>query len=347
MSSTFEQHLEQIVADLYGYTNHCDFAVVRDFILDKIVKQNNLLTTTCNVESVNFGSRALGIQNYDSDYDVLILLEFPSYEDIIVRPDQHRPGMVHLDFKNMSFNSFTEDTLLDNRWYLKREEVQTLMQCILMNAHGRTLTGRHYDNYTLRYHRKPNCHTITAESKRHVFSIDFVPAIRIHFDGCDWEGVPKFSPGPKRSNGCTFMMSAIKSEIHFFNKSGQNIKDALLLLRALCQAKDLPKIRNYHLVSLALNLVASEDFEDYSLEDIFLDLLYDLVDAIQSNELSYFCYSDSNLLANLTPQNLVDYKNVLDSAYLTLKTYPGQYKLSYERCSWHFFGDDSDDYYDD
>jgi len=78
-----------------------------------------------------------------------------------------------------------------------------------------------------------------------------------------------------------------------------------------------------------------------------LQLLYDLVDAIQSNELSYFCYSDSNLLANLTPQNLVDYKNVLDSAYLTLKTYPGQYKLSYERCSWHFFGDDSDDYYDD
>jgi len=55
MSSTFEQHLEQIVADLYGYTNHCDFAVVRDFILDKIVKQNNLLTTTCKVESINFG----------------------------------------------------------------------------------------------------------------------------------------------------------------------------------------------------------------------------------------------------------------------------------------------------
>ncbi|XP_050743054.1 uncharacterized protein LOC108022802 isoform X2 [Drosophila biarmipes] len=218
------------------------------------------------------GSRALGIQNLNSDYDVMVLLEFPSYKDIVVRPDQHRPGMVHLDFKNMPFNSFTEDTLLDNRWYLKREEVQTLMQCILMNAHGRTLTGRYNDYYTLRYRRKTNCHTITAKSKGRVFSIDFVPAIKIHFDGFDWEGVPKFSPGPKRSNGCTFMISATRSEKQFFKEVGKNIQDAVLLLKALCEAKDLPKIRNYHLVSLAIKLAHSEDFEDSSLENVFLDL---------------------------------------------------------------------------
>ncbi|XP_016994620.2 cyclic GMP-AMP synthase-like receptor 1 isoform X1 [Drosophila takahashii] len=344
MSSTFEQHLEEIVSDLYGTSNHYDFAVVRDFIMNEIVMDNDLLNSTCQVETLHFGSRPLGIHCPGSDYDVMMVLEFPSYEDIIVRPDQHRPGMVHLDFKDASFNSFTEDTLLDNRWYLKRDEVQTWIKGILMNAHGRTVYGRYNDLYELRYKRRQTSHTITAESENCTFSIDFVPAIKIHFDGYDWQAVPKYAPGPKRSHGCTFMVSDIRSEIYHITNGGENIQDAIVLLKALCEAKGLPKIRNYHLVSTAINYILSDDFDDdSSLEYVFLDLLYNLADAFNDHDLPYAIYGDLDLLSNFTPEKVIEYADVLNSTYRTLKTYPGQYNLSYERCSWHFYGDDDDE----
>ncbi|XP_016979493.1 uncharacterized protein LOC108044848 [Drosophila rhopaloa] len=343
MSSTFEQHLLEISAELYAPSDNSDFAVVRDFIID-IVKDNKLLTSTCKVEPLEFGSRALGIHKYESDYDVMLVLEFPYFEDIFVRTDQHRPGMVHLDFKDLPFNTLTADALLDNRCYLKREGVQTWMQGILMNVVGRQVRGKSWEYYRLRYHRGPNCHTIIAESETRVFSIDFVPAIKIHFDDSDWQAIPKWAAGPKRSDGNTFLVSAIEDEIYRFELGGSVIRNAVVLLKALCEAKNLPKIRNYHLVSTAIRLIERDDFDDSSLEYVFLDLLYDLIDALEDNDLSYISYGDLNLLTNFKPHQVLEYVSVLDSVYSTLKTYPYQYNLSYERCSWHFFGNDEDDY---
>ncbi|XP_017038797.1 uncharacterized protein LOC108086406 [Drosophila ficusphila] len=338
----FEQHLNEIAAELYGLPVHQDFTIVKNFVMD-LVRENRLLSETCHVASKDFGSKALGIQRPGSDFDVMIVLEFPYYEDIFVRPDQHRPGMVHLDFYGLPCNSYTEDNLLDHRWYLKREEVQSWMQGILTNVHGRSVRGQNYQYYELRYRRGTNCHTITAESNDYVFSIDFVPAIKIHFDESDWEAIPKWAPGPKRSNPCTFMVSDVEEEIDRFKLGGENIRDAVVLLKALCEAKNLPKIRNYHLVSTALTLMDNEEVEDCSLQYVFLTLLYDLIDALKTNDLCSYFYDELDLLTNFNSEQLSEYANILNSAYSTLKTYPYQYKLSYERCSWHFLGDDDED----
>ncbi|EDV56470.1 uncharacterized protein Dere_GG22654 [Drosophila erecta] len=321
----------------YSTSNDSDFKLVRDFILRKIVKSNDLLTSTFKVESFDFGSRALEIHNSDSDYDVMIVLEFPYFKDILVRPDQHRPGMYHFDLKDVPYNSFTADNLLDDRCYLLRDSVQTLMQCVLMNAHNHDCKF-----YRLRYRRKYKRHTIIAESSGRRFSINFVPAIKIHYEKYEWQAIPMEAPGPKRSNGCTFMMIDAKCEISLFKVGGKKIRDAVILLKAMCEAKNLPKIKNYHLVTLANELIDREDLEDLSLEFIFLDLLYDLVDAFENRDLPYNLLEDLNLLTNFNPSQLLVYRDELDSAYSTLRTYPGQESLSYGRCSWHFFGDDSD-----
>ncbi|XP_039480522.1 uncharacterized protein LOC120444711 [Drosophila santomea] len=333
MGSTFEKYLEYMADKLYDTSNDDDFKSVRDYILRRIVMANDLLTSTFEVEYLDFGSRALQIPNSDSDYDVMVVLKFPYFKDIFVRTDQHRPGMYHLDLKDVPYNSFTADNLLDNRCYLSRDKVQTLMQCILMNAHDRTVRS-----YRLRYRRGQNCHTIIAESSKRTFCIDFVPAIKIHFDGFDCHAVPKEAPGPKRSNGCTFMRIHPANEMFYFKTGGKKIRDAVMLLKAMCEAKNLPKIRKYHLVSLANALIEEDNFEDSSLEYVFLDLLCDLADAFDNGHLPYFL-SDLNLLTNFNPNQLLSYSDALDSAYSTLKTYPGQDNLSFARCSWHFFDD--------
>nr|XP_017027513.1 uncharacterized protein LOC108078272 isoform X2 [Drosophila kikkawai] len=321
MSSVFEEYLEEIADDLYAPGDHDDYYKVLDSV-KAIVKSNSLLNSICHPEFLTFGSAAHGIRMFDNDeYDVMIELEFPNYHQILVRPDQHRPGMVHLCFDQLESHSFVEDTLLDHRWYLKNEEIRNLMDSILRDIQDRV-----------------NCHTITATSADREIFIDFVPAIKVRFEGVDLQVVPKSVPGPKRSRKCTFIVSNIREELSMLSGGGRVMQDAVILLKALCESKGLPKIHFYHLVSLALWwLNDNEDSDEFSLEDLFIDLLYELCQALKDNSLSYYFYDELDLLSNFEPQQLARYTKVLDEAYMTLKTYPDQDRLSYGRCNWHFF----------
>ncbi|KAH8263959.1 hypothetical protein KR038_010395, partial [Drosophila bunnanda] len=284
------------------------------------------------------GSAFHGVRMYDNDeYDVMIELEFRNYMQILVRPDQHRPGMVHLCFKQLDCNHLMEDTLLDHRWYLKHEEIRDVIYSILNDNHDRLVRNGNMDAYRLHCEPRGTCFTITATSVNRQFSIDFVPAIKVRFVGVDLQVVPKSVPGPKRSSGCTFQVQNIRDELYLFEGGGVMIQQAVMLLKALCESKNLRKIRFYHLVSLTLWLMDRDDIKEYSLEYIFLNLLYDLCEALEDNSLPYYLYEELDLISDFKPHELTEYAAVLKKAYMTLKTYPYQENLSYERCSWHFF----------
>ncbi|KAH8254768.1 hypothetical protein KR032_012062, partial [Drosophila birchii] len=308
------------------------------------------------------GSTAHGIRmDDDKEYEMMIELEFPNYDQILVQPDQHRPGMVQLCFNQLDSHNFVKDTLLDHRGYMKHEEIRIWMDSILSEIDDRPIwdSNRRFV-YRLHYEYRGNCHTIMATSVDNQFSINFVPAIKVRFEGVDLQVVPKSVPGPKRSSKCTFMVSNINGEVMSFKKGGAMIKKAVMLLKALCESYGLPKIRSYHLVSLALWSMECKDIKEYKLEDIFhdvstqqtfscnfmsniivflfsLQLLYDLCDALADQSLPYFLYEDLNLLSNFKPHQLAEYEKILNGAYTTLKTYPHQQTLSFERCSWHFY----------
>lgn len=210
---------------------------------------------------------------YDNDeYDAMIELEFPYWDEIVARPDRYRPGMVHLDFKNLPFNDFTQD-MLDRRGYLLREKVQGWMQSMLLNVYGRKVWGEGSNCYYLRYKPGYGCHTIIAESDSRTFSIDFVPAIKVlDEDWCECQVVPKYAEGPKRSHGCTFMVHDIMEETRLFQEGGELVQQAVMLLKALCETKGLPKIRNYHLVTCAISVIEYDGFQDFSLQDVFINV---------------------------------------------------------------------------
>ncbi|KAH8280463.1 hypothetical protein KR018_007761, partial [Drosophila ironensis] len=285
---------------------------------------------------IRLGSTGHGIHMYENDkYYVMLELEFPFYEEILVRPDQHRPGMVHLDFENCSFNSFTSDTLLDYRCYLHRGNLHTWIQGILTEICSQEVRGE-YEWFNLRYKRTQDCHNIYAESPSRTFSISIKPSITIVFEDSVWHAVPGYMPGPKRSNNFTFMMIDLHEELERFGNGSNLIKDAVILVKALCESKALCKITYDHLISTAIQVVEEDMFEQYTLQNAFIAVLATLIDDMENNQLTYFCNPDLNLLSHFQPQVLKDYINKLDSAYNTLKTYPYQYNLSYERCSEHF-----------
>ncbi|KPU75732.1 uncharacterized protein Dana_GF27958 [Drosophila ananassae] len=337
MSSIYEEHLEVIVSHLNTPpTDHGDFYRVRNFVIN-LVRDNRLVKSTCKVNSICFGSSVHGIRMYNNDeYDVMIELEFPFWSGIFARPDQYRPGMVHLDFKDLPFNQFTQDMLLDHRGYLLRSNVQTWMQSILLDVSGRQVWGEGRNLYYLRYKPGQCCHTIIAQSDSRTFSIDFVPAIKVMYDGADLQVVPKYAEGPKRSHNCTFMVTDILEEVRLFENGGELVQEAVMLLMALCETKGLPKIRKYHLVTCAILVMEYDDFYNFTLADVFINLLGKLIDALADNSLPYLGYMDRNLLSNFKPHQIDEYIDVLNSAYSTLKTYPYQYKLSFDRCSEHF-----------
>lgn len=79
------------------------------------------------------------------------------------------------------------------------------------------------------------CHNITAKSRYHEFSIDFVPAIKILVDGFEWQSVPKEAPGPKLSNACTFMMICVcfNSELNYKEVINQTVLLQLVKIRSM------------------------------------------------------------------------------------------------------------------
>ncbi|XP_022233102.2 uncharacterized protein LOC111081361 isoform X1 [Drosophila obscura] len=340
MSSVFEKQLQEIADELrnpFNGQNDVDFRNILDFMV-KMWRDDQKLKETCTINSIVFGSGGHGIRLCsDNKYDVMMEIQFPSYEKINVRKDQDRPGICHLNFQNVPCSKFVLDNLLTDASELKREDVHAWMEAILDKAHGATVRGRR-EIYMLRYKRRNNCHTIHAIASAREFFIDFAPAVKIISNGSRCQALPKAAPGPKRSKATTFLMIAAEYELSLLEKTGKAAKDAILLMQALCIAKDLPKIRNYHLVTTVILLHHSKEINPEStLTTVFLALLLDLWDGMDDEYICYFCYEDLSLISNFTKAELTEYATVLKSAMRTLSTYSHRKKLAAGSCRSYFF----------
>ncbi|SPP73860.1 uncharacterized protein LOC117578507 [Drosophila guanche] len=340
ISSVFEKQLQEIADELRNPFNgqtDVDFKNILDFV-SKMWEDDETLKDTCLIKPIVFGCGGHGIRLHnDNKYDVMMEMKFRYYDAITVKKDQDRPGIYHLNFQDLPCNKYMTDKMLSDGSDLKREDVHAWAQAILENAHGSTVRGRR-EIYLLRYKRRNNSHTIHAVSSTREFYIDFAPAVKLVVDESSAQALPKAWPGPKRSKATTFMLIAADFELSVLNQVGKATKDALLLMQALCIVKNLPKIRNYHHVTLALLLHDWKKIDPQSsLATVFLSLLLNLWDGIRKEDLCYFCDADLSLISNFSKTELAEYATVLKSSMETLTSISLRKKLDEGSCRRFFF----------
>ncbi|KAL7735638.1 hypothetical protein ACLKA6_002526 [Drosophila palustris] len=344
--SNFEYYLQEIASDVScpnDPINNSDFVAVKDYVLEIMRLEDSYFDDICQ-NDILFGSAAHNIRIFnDDEFDVLMELQFPAHTHIKQVECKDRPGFMYLDFsKACSDNMVAYIVANNNQDYLNQSCLKSWLDNVFKDAlsnYGKVInTG--YETYTLRYLWRGITYTIYAKSPSRSFSIDFVPAVKIVRPNSNtWHAIPKQKAGSGNTANFTFMLSDSQAELQHVKRCGRTMRDALRLLQALRNSKDLPKLRCYHMVSVAIWMARQMGHSNVavlSVSDVFLMLLSDLCDAFIDGHLSYVWDSRMNLLSHLTPAEMSRYTSDLCSAYNTLKSYPHQPNLSFGRCQWHF-----------
>ncbi|KAH8416060.1 hypothetical protein KR222_007319 [Zaprionus bogoriensis] len=350
--SNFECYLQDIAYDIscpndpYEYK---DFLAVKDYVLQMMCNENSYFAQICQ-DDILFGDAAHEIRLHNNDeYDVLMELRFPEYWDIGQVALKAHPGYVCLDFSQACCDNMVGYRLANNqRTFLSRTCLKSWLHCVFLDAlnnNGDVLDVGH-EEYTLRYQWRGITYTIYAESPSRCFSIDFVPAVKIErtrpnndFNSSDWYAIPKQKGATGSLSSFTFMLANAQGELQHVRRCGQSMRDALRLMQALRDSKELPKLRCYHMVTVAIWMarrIGHSNVQRMCVSDVFLTLLGDLCDAFNDRHLGYVWDSQMNLLDNFTPADISQYGHVLCCAFNTLNSYPHQSLLSYGRCVAHF-----------
>ncbi|XP_034480009.1 uncharacterized protein LOC117785860 [Drosophila innubila] len=346
--SNFEYYLQDIASDICcpnDPVDNSDFVDVKDYVLDIMRMEDSYFRYICQ-NDILFGSAAHNVRLYnDDEFDVLMELRFPAHNRIKQVDLKDRPGFMYLDFSNACFDTMVTNTLTSKVQKLMSQSslkswLDSTFRAALKNYGNIFDTG--YERYTLRYIWRGITYTIYAKSPSRSFSIDFVPAVKIvrnSHNANTWHAIPKQRAGPGNTPNFTFMLSNSQGELQHVSRCGQTMRDALRLLQALRNSKDLPKLRCYHMVTVAIWMarrIGHSTISNMFVSDAFLMLLSDLCDAFIDGHLSHVWDSRMNLLGDLKPAEMSRYTDVLCSAYNTLKSYPHQSSLSFERCQGHF-----------
>ncbi|XP_064543784.1 cyclic GMP-AMP synthase-like receptor [Drosophila montana] len=338
--SNFEFCLQEIADDIRNpndSTNANDFFAVKDYVLSIMRDQDSYFRKICQ-NDILFGSMAHDVRLYnDDELDVLMELRFPAYSRIEQVEDEQHPGMVFLDFSDACLDNMVFKRLANNKWmYMNRYSLKRWLHNIFVNAldnYGNVVYGD-YDEYTLDYKWRGITYTITAESPSRIFHIDFVPAVKIvRPKSGTWHAIPKYTSG--NTHNFTFMISNAQAELQHVERCGQALRDALRLLQALRNAKQLWQLRCYHFVTLAIWMARRDGYSKMfhlSVSELFLMLLSDLCDAFLEGHLPYVWNSQMNLLGNFTDNEMSQYTSELCDAYNVLDSYSYKSTVSFARC---------------
>ncbi|XP_064543787.1 uncharacterized protein LOC135432185 [Drosophila montana] len=330
MSEPFNCHLENIAKELASpklWYETQDFKSVKDYVVNNLCMCSKSFDDLFS-RTIPFGIPAhhTRLHNSDDRYDVMLELSLPSYRKIssFVNNDNY----VCLDVSDVPYDL----PMADEKGLVNRHLLKNWLDDIFLKTFARyknRFRGIKGGYYKLTYVLHDISHVVFAQSKSRVSKIVFVPSILLVHEGFSYSALTKLTYSMAKYSflPCTPDVETSRCQVNV-------VRNALIILQALCEAKGLTEIRYYHLMNLALNL--HEYAISTTLDDAFLLLLYGLCDAVKRQHLSHYIVRKLNLLSNIRCEKLSEYAIILDRAYSTLSSYEDQGMLSYKRCESHF-----------
>nr|XP_017033490.1 serine/threonine-protein kinase CLA4 isoform X2 [Drosophila kikkawai] len=217
------------------------------------------------------------------EFDLVIHLQFPENDKIIVTADRSKPGNVILDMSkvmqilaNQEHNKAVFQLLqkiVNHKQQLLEDKLQSLLQGLMTQALIKMGNQIEVNGVVslLKYKRCGPAHTIEVKG-RYVYSVDFVPAIKLapaqsvlapeqrqHFGQTpSWDAVPKPIKPPRPDNP-SFRASYYEAEKKLIYGKN-NLKNAIRMLKQHRNTKsNMSNLKSYFIKTLFLWEVVRQD----------------------------------------------------------------------------------------
>ncbi|EDW48037.1 GM21642 [Drosophila sechellia] len=317
------------------YTVH--YNALRDRVYSKW-KESGVLGTLLKGSTLCGGYGDKLKVSMPDEFDLLIHLEFPENDKIIVKADASKKGNVILDMTKVmeiigsqEHNKPVFDLLqkiVNKKKQLLEDKLNSLLQSIMtqtLNKMGNQIEVA--DRISrLEYKKCGPAHTIFVKGPCE-YSVDFVPAIRLsaaqvvlapeqrrHFgDTLYWDAIPK-PMKPAKTDNASFRASFYEAERSLL-LGKQFLKPAIRLLKQNRNVKNKANLKSYHIKTLFLWQVVQQDatYWSNSPKDIFIEMLGKLADSLaltpRKGKLPFFWDPKLDMFAELTDSQRTDLFN--------------------------------------
>ncbi|KAH8327170.1 hypothetical protein KR074_006357, partial [Drosophila pseudoananassae] len=274
-----------------------------------------------------------------NEFDLVFKLEIPYYRNIIVTKCPRIPGNVLLNLTRVlellkedpredyrSIHTFLSN-LVDGKNFLVVDKLRSFLQSCFSRALNKIAYRIEVDGQVsrLRYQTCGPAHTIFVDG---LYSVDFVPAIRLAFAqnvlpkdleeyyACAnltyWEAIPKplksqlKHPPPQIS----FRSSFYAAEKAMLAGKHKNCTDAIKFMKHYRDLRsNLSHLKSYYIKTLFLWKIRSEldsYWQNHTLTDILTDMFEELTKCLEKRRLPFFWDSELNMLDVLTQDQITE-----------------------------------------
>ncbi|KAH8363710.1 hypothetical protein KR200_006886 [Drosophila serrata] len=289
------------------------------------------------------------------EFDLVIHLQFPENDKIIVTADRYRPGNVILDMTKVMqilWNQEQNKTvfqllqkIVNNKQQLLEDKLQSLLQGLMTQALIKMGNQIEVNGVVspLKYRRCGPAHTIEVKG-RYVYSVDFVPAIKLapaqnvlgpeqrrHFgQTVSWDAIPKPIKPPQPEN-VSFRASYYEAEKKLIYGKN-NLKNGIRLLKQYRNTKNnMSNLKSYFIKTLFLWEVIRQDASYWQkpVSELLIEMLTKLADVLSlssakgKGKLPFFWDPNLDMIADLDNNQRKNLFNCVIGAQLDFRRADG------------------------
>ncbi|KAH8262292.1 hypothetical protein KR038_011723, partial [Drosophila bunnanda] len=289
------------------------------------------------------------------EFDLVIHLQFPENDKIIVTADRSRPGNVILDMSkvmqilsNQMHNQRVFKLLqkiVNHKQQLLEDKLQSMLQGLMTQALIKMGNQIEVNGVVspLKYKRCGPAHTIEVKG-RYVYSVDFVPAIKLapaqnvlapeqrRYFGqtASWDAIPKPIKPPRPEN-VSFRASYYEAEKKLIYRKN-NLKNGIRLLKQYRNTKNnMTNLKSYFIKTLFLWEVIRQDASYWQkpVSELLIEMLTKLSDVLSlssakgKGKLLFFWDPNLDMIADLDNNQRRDLFNSVIGAQLDFRRADG------------------------